>query len=685
MKSAYYLLLVTFITFPLLLFGQHQEIKFGKISEEELLMEVYPRDSSASAVVLSDIGHTRFIYNQASGIKLKFTRHTRIKILTSDGYEHANVEIPLYRDGSEKEGITGVKGYTYNLIDGKQKKEKLRNSSEFIEKYSENYDIAKFTMPAVKVGSVLEYEYTITSDFLFNLQDWEFQKEIPVIWSEYNVAIPEYFNYKQFQRGYYPLTIHETGNKSDMFNFSSKTRHGGNGFRDAQVHTQYKNHSLNFTVHTERWAARDIPALVEEPYITTMDDYVMKVSFELSSIQFPGETMKIFTTSWEDIDKELLDAEQFGSIIDKKGAVKKLADELSAGVTDHLKKLAILYSYMRDEVRWNGEQSLFAGQTSKKTLDEQSGNSADINLTLIAMLRALGIQAEPVALSTRSHGMMISSYPMLKQYNYVIVQVNIEGQSLLLDATEQNCPYNLLPVRCLNGMGRIISEAQGEKWVNLDALNNADSKMMMVANVSFNQDRQLEANIKVSASDYQALKLRQKYHQKEEKRREDLEKENAGWNITHYAADKWKDVYESLEEDIEITTTDGILQAGNLIYFNPVLIDQIKENPFKLKDRMYPVDYAYTNKQMYMMNLNLPEGYEVEELPEDLIIALPESNARFIYQIKQIGHIIQVVNKLEINKSRFYAQEYPNLREFYNLIVAKQAEQIVLRKIQKSE
>lgn len=685
MKIALNLLPAVFLLLPLFASGQDPDIKFGKVSDEELKMHIYPQDSSASAVVLSDIGYTRFIYNQASGIKLEFTRHTRIKILTSDGYDYANVEIPLYRDGSEKEGITGVKGYTYNLIDGKEKKEKLKNSSEFVEKYSENYDIFKFTMPAVQVGSVLEYEYTITSDFLFNLQDWEFQQEIPVVWSEYKVAIPEYFHYKQFQRGYYPLAIHETGNESGTFNFSSKSRSGGNGFRNGQVHTQYSNHALNFTVHTERFVATDVPALYEEPYITTMNDYVMKVSFELSSIQFPGETMKIYTRSWEDIDEELLDAEQFGGIVDKKGTLKKTADELTTGVPEDLKKLALLYSFMRDQVRWNGEQSLFANQSSKKTLEEQSGNSADINLTLIAMLRAVGITANPLALSTRAHGMMITSYPMLKQYNYVVAQVNIEGQSILLDATEQNCPYNLLPIRCLNGMGRIITEDQGEKWVNLDESQSADSKMMMVANVSFNQEKQMEAKIKVSASDYQALKLRQKYFQKEDERKEDLEKENSGWDINHYESKKWDEVYESLEEDIEVTSSDGLLQAGNLLYLNPILIDQLKENPFKLKNRLYPVDYAHTNKRMYMMNLTLPEGYDVEEVPEDLSIALADNSARFTYQIKQIGNIIQVVNKLEINKSRFYAQEYPNLREFYNLIVAKQAEQVVLRKLQKSE
>lgn len=677
--------LLLFIVISLPSLAQDQEIKFGKISEEELNLEVYPLDSSASAVILSDIGNTRFKYNQNTGIQLEFTRHTRIKIFSSSGYEWANVSVPLYYDGSDKERITGIKGYTYNLVDGKVEKEKLKSSSEFTENYSDHYDIVKFTMPAVKEGSVLEFEYTITSDFLYNLQDWEFQKSIPVIRSEYEVSIPEYFTYKQFMQGYYPLAIHDSGKKPGKFNFSSKTRSGGSGLRDANVHTSFNNDALSFTEFTDRWVATDVPALVEEPYITTINDYVMKISFELASVQFPGETANVYSTTWENIDKELLEDDRFGDIIHKKGAVKKEVDTLIAEESDPMKRLAILYTYMRDQVRWDGNKRLFASQSSQKTLENKSGNSADINLTLIAMLKYAGIETYPVALSTRDHGMLIPSYAMINQYNYVIALVKIEDQSIFLDATEQNCPYNLLPIRCLNGLGRVVDNEVTERWVKIEDLQKSNSGQLVIAKVSLNDKQQLDANITTSSTDYVALKLRQNYDEEGDERKEDLEKENYGWNITHYETKQWNEIYQPLEEVVEFTSSDGVLMADGLIYLNPILIDPIKENPFKLKERTFPVDYAHSNKQIYMMNFTIPEGYEVEELPEPLLLALPNNGGRFIYQTKQIGHVIQVVNRLEINKSRFYAQEYDYLREFYNQVVAKQSEQLVLRKQKLSE
>ncbi len=665
--------------------AQENKVKFGDVSEEELHLKAYFLDSSASAVVLSDVGFTRFKYNQNHGVQLEFTRHTRIKIISTSGYDWANVEVPLYRDGKDKEILSGLKGFTYTLENGKIEKERLRNESQFTEKFNENYDIFKFTMPAVKPGTVLEYEYTITSDFLYHLQAWEFQKSIPVVWSEYKVAIPEYFDYKQLMKGYHPLAFHEAGQEPGSFNLSYKTRSGGNGFSDASVQTNFKNESLRFTTFTDRWVAQDVPALVEEPYITTMDDYVSKISFELSSVKFPGETISNYSSSWENIDKELLDNDHFGDIINKKGGLKKQTEALLNGETDNMKKLVILYSCLNNQIRWNNEKRLFASQSSLKTLEDKSGNSADINLTLIAMLRSAGMEAYPVALSTRDHGMMIPSYPMLKQYNYVIAQVDIEGEKILLDATERNCPFNLLPVRCLNGMGRLIDQNITDKWIEVEKMQKSNSTKMIVVQASLNEMKQLEAKITHTSKDYTALKLRRQYYQEEEKRQADLEKENQGWKIKQYDTKQWEDMLLPAEETIDITSSEGIVEAGNLIYFNPILTDRLKENPFNLKNRTYPVDYAHSNKQLYMMNFIIPEGYVVEELPQAIAMTLPDNGAKFIYQVKQIGQMIQVMSKLEINKSRFYAEEYGNLREFYNQIVSKQAEQLVLRKLPKSE
>jgi len=80
-----------------------------------------------------------------------------------------------------------------------------------------------------------------------------------------------------------------------------------------------------------------------------------------------------------------------------------------------------------------------------------------------------------------------------------------------------------------------------------------------------------------------------------------------------------------------------------------------------------------------MYRITLPEGFEVDELPKPKAISLPANAGRYTYNITQTGRVLNIVSNFQINQSIFVPQEYLNLREFYNQVVAKQAGQIVLK------
>lgn len=190
-----FLCIALFVCFMINTQAQKSPMKYGKIEKADLEMSVYKKDTSASAVILCDYGHTYFNYSSEKGFQIIFERHTRIKILGKNGYSWADVSIPYYESMQGKDKISTLKGYTYNLEDGKIVKEKLEGKARFTEKINKNWSAQKFTMPNVKVGSVIEFKYAITTDFKYNFQSWQFQYSIPVIWSEYITQIPEYYSY----------------------------------------------------------------------------------------------------------------------------------------------------------------------------------------------------------------------------------------------------------------------------------------------------------------------------------------------------------------------------------------------------------------------------------------------------------------------------------------------------------
>src|SRR6187549_3278376 len=192
-------------------------VKFGKISAEDFKTSVYSVDSNAAAVVIADIGNSTITGNVKGWFSIEFRHFKRIHILKKGSYELADVQIPLYINGRNEEELQGLKAYTYNLENGKVVETKLEKSGVFQDKLNKNHLVKKFTFPVIKEGSIIEYEYTIHSDFIFNLQPWEFQGSYPRLWSEYNVSIPEFLYYVFLSQGNQYDLSRTTKNKQERF------------------------------------------------------------------------------------------------------------------------------------------------------------------------------------------------------------------------------------------------------------------------------------------------------------------------------------------------------------------------------------------------------------------------------------------------------------------------------------
>jgi hypothetical protein len=343
------LLLLCFASSLGILYGQKPPIKFGDIPIEDLKMKRFDKDSSAAAIVLADYGESIIEYNLGKeDFELKFERIQRIKILTKDGFEHANFIIPLYHSNGNTEKISGLKAVTYNLENGKVVETKMKNDGIFKEKFDSNIDYTKVTLPNVKEGSIVEITYSVNSDFLFNFQDWEFQTTMPIVLSEYRARIPEYFNYDKYMQGYIALTTNEQTKVPGSINFVTKEREG-----DKNVHTTFTQQKIDYQEYRFRWVAQNVPAFKPEPYTTSSKDYMSKINFELSYTQFPNQPIKRYMGSWEDINKQFAESEDFLGVVTGNGFLKKTADEITAGITDPEQKVSAITNYVKQNVVGN--------------------------------------------------------------------------------------------------------------------------------------------------------------------------------------------------------------------------------------------------------------------------------------------------------------------------------------------
>ena len=668
MRSKLYFLCIGLLFFSGHPFAQEKSnIKFGNVSEKDFGTKIYSIDSNASAVVIADIGYSAIEGNTKGWFSLVYKHFKRFHIINKNGYDAANISISLYADGDAEEELNKLKAVTYNLENGKVVETKLDvKAAVFKDKISKNRVVKKFTFPNVKEGSIIEYEYTITSDFLQNLQPWEFQGAYPRLWSEYNLALPEFLGYVFLTRGYKKYDINDKKLRSESFTILDSRGIGAS-----------ERYQFTANVSDNRWVMKNVPALKEENFTSTIDNHIAKIEFQLSEYRQPL-TYRNIMGSWPKLANDLMEADFFGKPVTKdNGWLKDIVKPLIEGVKGNKEKAHKIFSYVRDNFTCTNHSDLFAEQTLKNLEKSKSGTVAEINLLLTAMLRYADIEADPVILSTRSNGMTYPLYPLITQYNYVITRIVIDGKTFYLDASEPRLGFGHLPVRCYNGHGRVINKTADEIELDSDSLMERKSTSVFVVN---DEKGNIVGSMLQNPGYYESFNLRERI---KEKGKEQLITEIKKTFGTEILVSKFElDSLEKYEEVLGIKYDfDFTGEKEDIIYLNPMFGEGYKENPFKSAERLYPVEMPYGFDETYTLQMDVPSGYEVDELPKSMVVKLNEENeGMFEYRISQSGSGISFRSRIRISRAYFMPEEYEMLREFFNLVVKKQAEQIVFKK-----
>jgi hypothetical protein len=426
-------------------------IKYGKVTAADFDLSKQKYDTGVHAVVLADIGMSTFEGNTKSWFTLVFKRHTRIKILNKNALDAANVSVYLYSNGTSEEKIEGLKGVTYNLENGKIIETKMDGGSVFTDKKSKSLVAKKFSLPAVKEGSIIEYTYTIKSDFMQNLQPWTFQGEYPVLWSEYEVGIPEFFYYVTLSQGYQPYHIKKSENSTQTYDVTVSRSMAERGERVP----------LTGTVTYNKWVIKDVPAIKKENYTSTIDNHVSKIEFQLAQIHIPNQPIEEVLSNWNKVGERLMKDERFGASLTRNN--NWLDDDMkkiTAGAKTAVEKAHLVYNYVQQNFTCTRSHSLEMDNDNslKSVFKAKAGSVAEINLLLTAMLKHEAINADPVILSTRERGFTHELYPLMDRFNYVICSANIDNVPYFLDASEPILGFGKLDPKCYNGHARVIKE-----------------------------------------------------------------------------------------------------------------------------------------------------------------------------------------------------------------------------------
>lgn len=665
-------LLILFATIATAGFAQRNKnakIKFGDVKPADFEPTVYSIDSNANAVILADIGEAKFEGSNRSSFNIVYNRIKRVRLLNKNGFDQATAQILLrFGSGGDEEMLSNFEAATYNIENGQVVATKVDKGSLFKDKYNKYQTVRKFTFPNIKEGSIIEYKYTITSPFFAYLPSWQFQGELPRLWSEYQVTIPsDILDFVVTRKGFLPYAIDTTFEDKETYNILFP----GDASEAAQVGT------LTSATITARWALKDVPPLKDESYVTSLDNYRSNVDFQLRRIKTPTHTTD-YMGNWNQFVDKLTKADDFGEpISDKNGWLSDELKKITAGATNDLEKAHKIYNYIRDNFTCSSDDGFYTTKPLKKVYQDKNGTVGDINLLLIAALKNIGLDATPALLSTRSNGKASEMYPIIDQYNYVICDLKINDIDYTLDATNKWAGFGKLDEELYNGSARLIAPLPALVPLVPDSLK--ESKVTTVFMMNDEGGKSLSASFASKLGEHEGMDFRRMIKKKTTEEYFKGQKKAFGFETT--LSETEIDSLDQPDEPLTVKYNFTLKPDEDILYFSPLLTEAYKDNPFKAAERLFPVEMPYCTDETYILNMEIPKGYKVEEMPKSARVKLNDDDGMFEYIIAAGGDRIQLRCRVSIKKATFLPEDYQTLRDFFSYVVKKQAEQIVLKKI----
>lgn len=618
--------------------GQSQLPVFGQITAEEISLKECSFDKEADAVIIFDEAWTDYDDHYS----MITSRRVRIKILNDKGLDRGNIIIPFYSQDNF-EFIKDIKGATSNIdASGNVIHTPLDKKSIFTEKKNNYYSLMKFAMPAVKAGSIIEYNYVSVMKHYGGLEEWKFQSDLPTIRSCYMLQVlpTAEFTYGVQKRRDYRIIIKPIADQGKIY-----------------------------------FEMNNIPALRFEPFMDATRDYVQRVVFQLSGLVNRYGYKQDINTTWRSAAYDLMTEREFGGQVDK--SIK--ADELKPLVAvqnSEQGKMREIYNYVRDNISWNGFDGKYALNGVREVWEKKRGSAGEINLLLVNLLRSYNIETYPLLVAERDFGKIDSTYPFLERFNKVVALARIGDQQFILDATQKNTAAGLTPYPLLNTLAFLVDKKDYKLLRISSASKSYRNRIMITAELS--EKENLRGSAIIHSLDYARQSTVESIKANDKKFiSETFEKPYESISIDSFYFNNLTDETKVLEQGIRFN--QQLNTSGGFVFLNYNLFTGMEKNPFTSSIRFTNVNFGYPKDIFLEANIKLPPGSKINDLPKDLLLENKDKSIRLLREIKFENDQLSIKIVYIRFTTLVHADHYIELKEFYNKIIEALNEPILIK------
>jgi transglutaminase-like putative cysteine protease len=617
------------------------------ISQDELKMTSLPEAPGASAVILY-----RQVDRDDNAKTGNEQNYVRIKILTEEGRKYADVEIPYFRDQAN---IVGLRARTIRPDGSIVMFEGKAYDKTIVKARNVKYLAKTFTLPDVQVGSIIEYKYTedMAENYVYNSK-WILSDELFTKQAKFSLRPNKDFAL----RWSWPIGL------------------------PAGVQPP-KQEPASQLVKME---ANNIPAFQIEDYMPPENELKYRVTFEYSErtaesdpVRFWKQQGKTLNSQVESFLGKKKDLEQAVSqMVSPSDAPEVKAQKIYVRV-QQLKNTSFAVEKTDQEQKREQAKAI---KTAADLLRAGGGDGRDITWVYLGLVRAAGIEAYPVWVSSRDQYFFNAKAMSINELNANVVLVKLNGKEVFCDPGTLFAPFGLLPWNETGAIGLRLDK-DGGGFVQTGLPGSADSVVERKADLKMSEDGTLSGKVTMTFSGLEALRRRIEERNEDEAERkqymEDQLKEFVPVGIEAELTNKpdWNSSSPTLVAEYNLKVPGWATAAGHRALVPMGLFSASEKHLFTHKDRVHPIYFQFPCQRKDDVSIELPLSWKVTTIPPS---KLQDSKA-VVYDLKITNEngVLHMTRLLRNDLLVIEQKQYPSLQGFFQIVRTGDEQAIVVQ------
>lgn len=641
-----------------------QKYVLGKVNKELLEMKHCTNYPDANAIIAYRSGSRSLNINGRGKIENKYEYRKQIKLLDNNVESYQQIKFTYFcpSDGAFSSHIAEVKGKVYYLRDGKIVEVKVIPKLIVYSQADQNHKAVSLTLPKLQNGCVIEYSYTILSNWITNIDNWEVQDSIPILYDEFYLEYPEFFDYQLHMTG-------AVGPTKDMISSFTKNKELTIDENSIGYFNKLpKKISTDIPYKKREFSFENIPPFKPEKFVANKYDGRGILNYQLKGYDRNEINNIHFLRDYTLINNKLLTLDNFGQILQNGEFITDMVDISSPN--DKMESAKKIYAYFVQNIDSVTNNNIFSTQSTNDLFLSKKGTIGDLGLNYIAALNHVGIHTIPVLLSTRGNGTLHPSFGNIFKFNYLVALSEIDGVQIWSDVGSK-LPFGQLSTQCLNGDGWKVAE-------------NKSGWVAMKSNQKGNQIFQSQISMGIDKLVYNNTLVRSNYFYFDDSK-------EIAHDLTKYYENNWMVPEFHLDSLTLLSQTASNIKVKSYLSSDQKIMDSITIRPFlilpydmedfeqEIRHSMVDLPYMQDFKFSSSIILGLDYSYDV---PPNTKYVLGENEIFFTYATNYNESIntLNISADLKINKTTFAQNEYQDLRDVMLAILSTLSKSIVIKR-----